>query len=364
MIQPIHGQEHIVKYAEKTMSEGRFPHTLLLSGKAGYGLFPLGLFLAQKIMCTTSNEKPCQVCANCGKIRDLQHPDVHLFFPTSKADESTADKMSAFREMAKNSTYFDYTDWLEWIARDSKSLNINKSIVNEINRSFSFKAFEGGRRVFIIWGAEYLGNEGNKLLKIIEEPPEGAYVILMAENRQALLTTILSRCQTLLLKPLQTDDLLRVLGKTSTPEVIRTIQLAEGDVRRAQHLFGDDKNKFHPHWLHYMRSAFKGNPTESLSLCTSLANEGKEFGRQFFRYGLYLVSMMLKSAMSIPMDADESIEKLARLLTYTDLEALNDRLQKDFVHVNRNANLKLLYASQHLWITEMFRKRKKSIART
>lgn len=259
---------------------------------------------------------------------------------------------------------FDFSDWLGFLGETNKTLNINTDIIKEINHAFSFKSFENGPRVFLLWGAEYLGKEGNKLLKVIEEPPEDAYIILLAENRQAILPTILSRCQLLLLKPLSTNELLQSSGLEENDHHIRLSHRAQGDLKKMLALTVEGQADQHTTWISYLRTAFKGNAAELIGLSEELANGGKERCRQFVHYGLNLVGQMLKSNVGIPTENDESVEKLAQLLSLFDLEAINDRLQKDYVYINRNANLKLLFASQSLWLTEIFRKKKKSAART
>ena len=360
MFSTLFGQNHIRDYIAHAHRDNRLAHTMLLSGKSGYGLFQVGKAIASFILCETKGTDACGKCSNCKKVNDLQHPDLHLFFPTAKAGITVASCMSEFRAMATQQPYFDYTDWLETLGDANKTLNINKDIVKEINHAFSYKSFESGPRVYLIWGAEYLGKEGNKLLKVIEEPPEDAYVILMAVDRQAILQTILSRCQTILLKPLSHDDLFKSLNMDFSEEHLKLIQLAQGDVKRAQKALSKVVPDQHRLWLDYFRTAFKSHPTELIEKSSEISNGGKEFCRQFLLFGMGLVSQMLKSNMGIPIESDGSIEKLAQLLTLKDLEALNTRLQEDFIHVNRNANLKLLFASQSVWLSEMFRKKKKS----
>lgn len=365
MFERIPGQAHIIDYITSSKHEGRLAQTFLLSGQAGYGLFDVARAIATYILCQNPTKSDaCGDCSNCKKMQLLQHPDFHLFFPTAKAGDTSAAYMKTFKEMVAELPYFDYSDWLEFLGDVNKNLNINKDIIKEINHAFSFKSFENGPRVYMVWGAEFLGNEGNKLLKVIEEPPEDAYVILLAENRQALLTTILSRCQLLMLKPLSTDDLLRANKLEPSDENVNKARLAKGDLRKMQGLTGAAMPNHHATWIDFLRMAFKGHPLELVEKSTELANNGKMFCRQYLLYGLDLTSQMLKCNVGIPTENDAAIEKLAQLLTIDQIDMIQRRLQKDYIHVNRNANLKLLITSLSLWIAELFRKTKKSHART
>lgn len=329
---------------------------MLLSGKAGYGLFALGWSIAQYILCTDRTDDACGTCPNCRKVRALQHPDLHVFFPTAKADMDTKQMMGDFRTMALENDRFDFTDWLEYMGGADKSLNINKRTIDEINHAFSFKAFEGGARVYLIWGAEFLGKEGNKLLKVIEEPPEDAYIILMTENRRAILTTILSRCQTLLLKPLQVDDMLKVLQLDATDDNIKWLANMNGDAHAARQAQNHGQQDMTQQWIRLLRIAFKGNPTEVTEAAADLGGQGKEHSRQFLQSGMSLLSKMLRLKMGIPMDVDISVDKLAKVLSLEDIENIQARMQADHFHVNRNANLKLLFTSLLLFLSSTFRK--------
>ena len=365
MFSQIYGQEHIADYVVKAHAKDRLAHTLLLSGRAGYGLFALGKAIAAFILCQNKIGEACGECTDCRKSFHLQHPDLHLFFPTHKAGATTTDFIAQFRACSEeHRDVFDSSDWLTYLGESNKTLNINKDIIAEMNHAFSFKSFGGGKRVFLVWGSEYLGKEGNKLLKVIEEPPEDAYIILLTENRKRILSTIISRCQSLRLKPLGPHDLLKNLELESNEDNIKLVQWAHGDLKAARSVAATSKNMLRDSWMNYLRTAFKGSPVELIETSTTLANDGKEHSRQFLLHGLGLTSQLLNSAMGIPIENSDSVEKLARLMTLDDLEALQKRLQKDYNHVNRNANLKLLFASQSIWLAQLFRKQKKSKIRT
>ena len=338
---------------------------MLLSGRAGYGLFALGKAIATYILCKNKGEGACNSCSACNKSLSLQHPDLHVFFPTQKAGMTSTMLMSEFRAFTQQYyDVFDATDWLAYLGESNRNLNINKDIVAEMNHAFGFKSFEGGERVFLVWGSEYLGKEGNKLLKVIEEPPEDAYIILLTENRKQILPTILSRCQSLLLKPLSQDHLLQSLDLAPNDENLQLVQWAQGDLKLARAAAEKAEHALHDRWLQYLRTAFRSNPQELIDASTELANGGKEYCRQFIIHGLSLSSQLLSSAMGIPIENDTAVEKLAQLMSLEDIEALQTRLQTDYNHVNRNANLKLLLASQSIWLAELFRKQKKSKIRT
>lgn len=150
------------------------PHALMLTGKEGSGGLPMALALAQYILCEQPGERDsCGACASCQKVSRLEHADLHLTFPVFGAKALSDTYVREFREFARQTPYGSEYDWLQTIEAENKQGNITSEECEAILRNLSFKSYEGGRKVQLIWMAERLGKEGNKLLKLIEEPPAG-----------------------------------------------------------------------------------------------------------------------------------------------------------------------------------------------
>lgn len=141
----------------------------------------------------------CGTCASCIKAAQLVHPDIHFSYPvvTRKAGSPpiSTDYITEWREFVKTYPYGNIYDWLQFIGAENKQGNITAHECNDIIRKLNLKSFESAYKVLVMWMPEYLGNEGNKLLKLIEEPPPNTLFILVAENESLILQTILSRCQ-------------------------------------------------------------------------------------------------------------------------------------------------------------------------
>ncbi|HMR83192.1 MAG TPA: hypothetical protein PKE30_08675, partial [Niabella sp.] len=198
------GQSHLKKELAELMQENRLAHAMLFLGKEGSGALPLALAFAQYIVCerTDLTSAPsemgatlfgdlipppsgeagrvsadsCGACASCRKAAELAHPDIHFSYPvvTKKAGTPplSTDYITEWREFVKSYPYGNVYDWLQFIGAENKQGNITANECNDIIRKLNLKSFEGGYKVLILWLPEYLGNEGNKLLKLIEEPPE------------------------------------------------------------------------------------------------------------------------------------------------------------------------------------------------
>jgi DNA polymerase-3 subunit delta' len=202
------GQQEIKAKLRNLIKFNRLSHALLLHAPEGAGGLPLALAFAQFLVCEQvpgkddHNNFPaesCNECPSCKKAAGLVHPDIHYSYPvvTKKQGEKpvSTDYISEWREFISQFPYGTIFDWLQFIQAENKQGNISANECNEINRKLSLKSFESGYKILIMWMPEYLGNEGNKLLKLIEEPPPDTLFILVTENDAHILPTILSRVQ-------------------------------------------------------------------------------------------------------------------------------------------------------------------------
>lgn len=168
------GHEAAVKLLDSSLKNGRLSHAYLFLGPAQVGKMTLALNLAQALNCGGS-DKPCGTCSSCKRIMESKHADVQVLAPAGRAEVSIDQ-------------------------------------IRELERYASLKPFEGGCRVFIIDNAELMSTEAaNCLLKTLEEPPPFVYIILLSINEKALLSTILSRCQKLELRPVAVSAIKKAL---------------------------------------------------------------------------------------------------------------------------------------------------------
>ena len=191
---------------------GRMPHSLLLLGSPGSGKLALALALAQYILCEDPGESDaCGDCNSCRKVSRLIHPDLHFSFPTVGTNATSDMFLAQWRAIIGRHPYFNLNQWLQEIGAENRQGNINREECKNILRKLSLKTFEGSHKVLVIWLPEFLGKEGNRLLKIIEEPPEKTVFILVAEDQEQILNTILSRCQLVRIHPLSDEEVIEGL---------------------------------------------------------------------------------------------------------------------------------------------------------
>lgn len=212
LFKDITGQQVAAQQLRDAIDHDRMPHALLISGREGSGALTLALTAAQYILCEnhTPDGEPCERCPHCLQIHKLQHPDLHFAFPVvnrkgQSGDDSAVslDYIAEWRDILLRHPDMTYTDWVKFISDEGKNAQIYKAEASSIIRILSTKPYESDKRVMIIWLPEKINETAsNKLLKIIEEPYPKTFYLLVSNDPDRVLGTILSRCQRLNIPPL------------------------------------------------------------------------------------------------------------------------------------------------------------------
>ena len=195
----------------RSVQEGRVPHAQLFTGPAGVGKLQLAIAYAQYLNCPHhTDHDSCGVCPTCLQYRNLQHPDLHFVFPIVKDDKKDVcdDYFADFRKLLSERRYFDIDDWYKAIGVETKQGMIYEKESSEILRKLSLKAFGDGYKIMIIWQPEKMNATcANKLLKLLEEPPEKTVFLLVSKHPEQLLSTILSRVQQIRVPRLSDEEI-------------------------------------------------------------------------------------------------------------------------------------------------------------
>lgn len=212
------GQKEILNALRHGVKTDTLSHALIFNGATGYGALPLAITLAQDLLCQQPvDARACGSCNACTQSSQLIHPDLHMAYPVvgnaSKERKSiTSDTYrTQWRELIGESAYVSLSSWINHIKTKSAKSDINVAECNQIYQRLSMTSFSGTKRVQIIWMAEQLGNNGNRLLKLIEEPPQGTVIILICEDKSRVLNTIISRCRTFDLLRIKEQELIDTL---------------------------------------------------------------------------------------------------------------------------------------------------------
>ncbi len=288
------GQKDIIKRFILEVSEGRVPHARLLCGPEGTGKLPLAIAYARYLCCTNRTaEDACGTCPSCLQFNKLAHPDLHFAFPVIKKGKeppTSDDYINEWRNLVTKSPYFNLNHWLNEMGAENQQAYIYEKESGAILQKLSLKSFEGGYKVLIIWLAEKMNDAcSNKLLKILEEPPQQTVMLLVSENPDLLLTTIQSRTQRINVPLIEEKEIEATLEQKYGLEQndARVIAHASGGnfIKALEAFHLNDENKAFFDWfVCLMRLAYQRKVKEMKAWSEQLAGIGREKQKNFLSY--------------------------------------------------------------------------------
>ncbi|OSZ81737.1 hypothetical protein CAP35_00260 [Chitinophagaceae bacterium IBVUCB1] len=354
---------------------GHFPHALLLTGNEGTGGLPFALALAQYIFChAPTDTDSCGQCANCNKVGKLEHADLHLSFPTIPPKSGTKAMsryyLSDFREFVVQTPYGSTYDWLQFINAENKQGNLTAEECREMIDTLNLKSYEGGKKVQIIWRPEYLGKEGNILLKLIEEPPADTLLILVAEQHEDILPTILSRTQDVRLIPLSAQDIAAALvqrGQADERNAMQIGHLANGSYTEALRLLQHTQNDLFPDVRNWFNALFTNNGIAIAKFAEDWSKAGREQQKNFLHYVVSLLEHAIRSRYlpqqppALPQEEALFAQKLAAMkISFEVLGQMTEAISKTIYYIERNAHSKTQLHSLSVKLVYMIQGRKQS----
>ncbi|MER3497491.1 MAG: hypothetical protein C4308_02050 [Chitinophagaceae bacterium] len=375
------GQPVVKQQLVELVQNNRLSHALLFLGKEGNGSLQLAIALAQYITCQqTTNHSPqstanslfddplpllheerrprgeaCGTCPSCKKAEQLVHPDIHFSYPVVTKKPGTppisSDYITEWRDFIKAYPYGNVYDWLQFIRAENKQGNITAHECNDIIRKLSLKSFESEYKILIMWMPEYLGNEGNKLLKLIEEPPANTLFILVAENESLILPTILSRCQFIKIPPLEVEEIEQALITRNNTDKATALQIAgisEGNYREALQLVQHAEEDWQSLLREWLNAILKAGPVAQTKWVEEVSRLGRENQKQFLRYFNHLLEQAIRYRVMgeniyLPENEKDFATRLNKIADVAQQQAMIEELDKSTYYIERNANTKILF---------------------
>jgi len=352
----IPGLQQQKTYLKELVAQNRLPHAFIFTGPEGNGKLALAIAFANFIQCEARTERVCGQCSACIKSKKLVHPDIHFVYPVIKKDgkkrEDTVstDFLIPWREFITDMTYGSISDWLDHIRAESKPANINTTECTRIGSKLGLKSFEGSHKILILWHAEMLGKDGNRLLKIIEEPPDSTLIILIAERLDKIIKTITSRCQIFVVPPFTDEDIASVLSEKSSGPIDEIIQLADGNMHQALSLINKGKSNYSEEILDWMRVAYRLKAESVVSWLDDFNRKSKQDQANFLLYGLYYMKEYRKILLcqdinqgKLTNSEKQVAQKMAKLVDEEMSAGIVALFENAIGFLKRNANAKILF---------------------
>jgi len=375
------GQKHIKNHLTTSVDKGRIAHAQLFVGPEGSGTLPMALAYAQYILCGNTNSENTGGNESCNlKFKNISHPDLHFAFPVTTSDKVKSKPVSNFyleewRQLLSQQPYGNLFDWYKLLGVDNKQGQIGVDEALAIVKSLSLKSYEGGYKVMIIWMAEKMNTaSANKLLKLIEEPPEKTVFILIAEDEEQIINTIRSRCQILHFPPLAEEAITEALVKNyhiETSVATKIAHQANGNYNKACDLIYQDSEdiQFEKWFVIWIRSAFKAKGNKSaihdlISWSEEIAKTGRETQKKFLKFCLNY----FRQALLLNYKADElvylepksenfKLENFAPFIHDSNILEISTELQDAIYHIERNGNSKIILTDLSIKLTRLLHKK-------
>jgi len=352
------GHQHIKAQLINSVVENKVAHAMLFSSKEGYGALALALAYAQFLNCENRSETDsCGTCNSCNKHQKLIHPDLIFTIPAYKLNSAkpalSSDFIHKWRDFILKDTNFTLQEWMTHIADENKKGNISAEECNQLIKKVSLKNFEGTYKIVIIYMAELLAKEANRILKILEEPPLHTIFILITFKLEEILGTITSRTQIVNLPSYTEEEIEKYLVEKYTeldPNSAKQIaNLADGSLVAAKNIMNDAFVNFSNLLLQWFRCVFK-NDAASIDLIINEINALKREGQKnFLKYTLNLLrdtvifSFSNKENRRLIENENKLIAYLAQMLTVDQIEKISKSIDDLFYYIDRNANAKIQF---------------------
>ena len=380
LFKDILGLSHIKNHLATSADSGRISHAQLFVGPEGSGTLPMAIAYAQYVICGNISGENSGGNAACNlKFGSISHPDMHFAFPVANGEKVKSHAVSnhylqEWRNFVLEQPYGNLFDWYRLVGIEKKQGQIGVDEAQDIVKKLSLKSYEGGYKIMLIWMAEKMnGAAANKLLKLLEEPPEKTVFILIVEDEEQLLQTIRSRCQTLHFPPLAEGAISAALKAEGLPEseAMRLAHEANGNFNKALDLKNNDSEDlvFERWFVQWVRSAFKakgnkGAIHELLLWGNEVAGTGRETQKKFLQYCIAVI----RQAMLINYNAKElaymrihvdgfQLEKFAPFVHENNILALTQELEDAIYHVERNGNSKIIFTDLSIKLTRLLHKK-------
>ncbi len=362
------GQEDTKSRFIQTVNSDRVSHAQLIVGEKGVGKLAMAIAFAQYVSCQNKQANDsCGECPSCKKYQKLVHPDLHFVFPVVKGKGASSPVSDTYiqqwRKQILSNPYFDLNDWYAGLGVENAQGMIYSNESNEIIKKLNLKTYESDYKIMIIWLPEKMHVScANKLLKLIEEPPNKTIFFLVSEEPNRILQTIRSRAQMMKIPRIEKTALSQAIKSEydlSDTELNNLVRLAEGSYSKARILIkNSDENAFNfEKFVSIMRICYARNVLDLMTWSEEISAIGRERQKSFLQYCLKMIRenfiLNLKQDEMIFLNGEEMnfSQRFSPFINEDNVWQIADELTKAYNDIERNGNAKIIFLDLSLrWI--------------
>ncbi len=337
--QDVIGNERVAQTLAAMADSGRVAHAMLLYENEGCGALPLALAYIQYLNCANpSNGDSCGKCLSCKQMEKLIHPDVHFVFPVNKGPKSSDDKPTSesyikyWRELAIADPYFTEADLQKAIGIESKNGLIAVAEAKSIISKLSLTSVADGYKAVVFYLPEKMNQEtANRLLKMVEEPPEKTIFLFITHAPEKVLQTIFSRCQSIRVLPL-------------TKEEAEQVRLRKPEEDREEY------NRFSDLFADLMNAIVSRDLMSALDCSEQMAAlESREKQKAFCTFAsecirkIYMIQQNMPQIADVSEDEQEFYSKMASSCGKSFCQRSVTNIEKVVAMIDRNVSSKILF---------------------
>lgn len=367
------GYEDTKQALLRAVQTNHLAHAQLFDGPAGSANLALALALATYVNCENKESlDACGRCASCVKMQKLVHPDLHLVYPVANlANKGKTSEafLVEWRKFILENPYRTLPEWLDRIDADNKQGNISAEEARNILQKLSLKAYEGAYKIMLIWLPELLNTaSANALLKVLEEPPAQTLFLLVTNQPDKLLITILSRTQRVAVRPFTDEEVamhLRQHLNMEEEQATKRAYLAAGNLSVALQLAGAGADPDGPDrytWFaDWMRMCYRQDLTGLVKQADQFDGFSKEKQKGLLEYGLHICRNLFLwqqgagELVRLPDDELTFVKNFAKVLTPAHIERIVNDLNEATFHLERNARAKMVLLDTSLTFARLIR---------
>ena len=365
------GQTAAKKRLISAVQNNMVSHAMLFAEQEGNGALPLALALSQYLLCKDKGaDDSCGQCPSCIKLAKVAHPDLHFAFPIILSGAADSDKntsnnyLNLWNETIIEQPYLNLHDWQDKLGNTQKKSVISVNQSHEVIKKISLKAFDGGYKIMLVWMAENANIQAsNKLLKLLEEPPDKTVFMLISQKMDSIISTITSRTQLgRLVRPSVNEISQSLVSKENIdPSVAQqAATMANGNYSLALRMCDPELNNTHfQPFVDWMRLCFKKDVVGLVNWSNDAASIGRQDQKGFLYFALDIIKQSItqnyvgESHVNLMKQEHAFLKKFAAFINGNNIIPIVQKLEENIYHIDRNANSKILFLDLSLSIAKL-----------